>query len=48
MGKLYYCDVCGRFTWALYDLVLENGNVIGVCRECYYSMPIDKLELENN
>jgi len=47
VGKFFYCDQCGKLVIALYDLILEDGRHIEVCRECFYSMPIDRLEVEN-
>jgi ribosome-binding protein aMBF1 (putative translation factor) len=47
MGKCHYCDLCGKITWVLYDIVLKDGTIISVCRECFYSTPIDKVELGN-
>jgi hypothetical protein len=47
MGKYYYCDQCGKVTAVLYDIILKDGTIISVCRECFYATPIDRVEINN-
>jgi hypothetical protein len=45
--KFYMCDSCGKVTPVLYDIILKDGTITSVCRECFYSTPIDKVEIGN-
>jgi hypothetical protein len=45
--KVFMCDTCSKVTAVLYDIVLKDGTIISVCRECFYATPIDRVEIDN-
>ena len=44
MGKRYFCDICGKEVWFLYDLCTKEKGIIELCQECYY----DRREFEDS
>jgi hypothetical protein len=47
MGKIFFCDYCGEVTPILYTIILKDGQIIDVCRGCFYNMKIEDLQTES-